>query len=312
MSEQTVGRLLRQYLAKRGIGPKYYGSLSRRAGLSPGHVAKIVSGSTRPELGTLLKIADAERFTDDERAALEMASGGALPPGSLKKTLATRYPSVEEEREMNNGKRPRLRFSERRAFLLLTGPRDPSRVPRTLAKTHDSYADVAWRAGVVFGPYDAIVRVTTPEGVSVLDYAEDLYRLGEDEVRTVETIPLRDGMPAIYLDKQFSTQHLKKRGYRWATIFLQDLGGERSREYTEIFYEVSEDREFRGALHLLTAAVTVSQYDSVVEVLVANLDVLQKYVRDAQRHAWEEYGRRVHTITYFATEIQRQEHALEF
>lgn len=43
----------------------------------------------------------------------------------------------------------------------------------------------------------------------------------------------------------------------------------------------------------------VGQFDTVVEVLAANLSHLQRYVRSAQEIA-NDAGRNVHTVTYFS------------
>jgi hypothetical protein len=293
MSEETVGALLDSYFKKRRKSDAHWASTSEQAGLDHQHIKRIIKPKAgtnpKPEVGTLLKIADALRLNDDERAALEQASGH-LKPGCLKRTHAERY---EEPT-----------ISMRRAVLLLTAPKDPSPLPEALKRKDKRYAEVAIRTGVVFGLHDVVVRATTPFGVSVLNYSQELFDRGK--LRTVETIPLRDDMP-IYLDKTFSNEHLGDADYLWATIFVEALGGERKPEFPEIFYDVAQGERFGfwGGVHLLTAAITVGQFDSVVELLAVNQDVLQRYVREAQDFAWAEYGREAHTITYFSNHLRK-------
>ncbi len=290
MSEETVGGLLESYFKKRRK-EDYYASVSLQAGLARQHIKRIIEPEhgkkpQRQTCGTLLKIADALRLDDDERKALEQASGHK--PGSLKKTQA------ERDQEPT--------ISMRRAVLLITAPKDPSPFPDTLKQKDKRYAEVATRTGVVFGLHDVVVRATTPVGISVLNYSQELF--DRFKLRTVETIPLRDDMP-IYLDKTFSNEHLGDTDYLWATILVEALGGERKPEFPEIFYSVAEQEKFWGGVHLLTAAITVGQFDSMIELLAVNHDVLQKYVRESQDFAWAKHGREAHTITYFSNHLRK-------
>lgn len=290
MSEETVGALLERYFKKRRK-EEYYASVSLQAGLARQAIERIIDPDpkSKPQkqyCGTLLKIADALRLDDQEREGLERASGH-LKPGSLKRTHAEPYQEST--------------ISMRRAVLLLTAPKDPSRLPDKLKQKDRRYANVVTRTGVVFGLHDVVVRATTPVGVSVLNFSQALF--DQFKLRTVETIPLRDDMP-IYLDKTFCNEHLRETDYLWATIFVEALGGDRKPEFPEIFYKVAEQEKFWGGVHLLTAAITVGQFDSVIEILAVNQDVLQKYVRESQDFAWAEHGREAHTITYFANHLR--------
>jgi hypothetical protein len=295
--EQTVGHLLRTYLADNQITrDRQYKLFGPLIGLEPSYIKKILDTELHPTRGTLLKIADGLRLGAEQREALELASGHRDDhAGFLNETHAEEY----EESSI----------SMRRGILLITGPEDPSTLPYSTVKKARNWR-VAARSGVVFGPYDVLVRVTTSEDMSVLDYSQFLFQ-NYDVLRTVETIPLRDDMP-IYLDKTFSNEHLGDTDYVWATIFIQALGGTRSIEFPDIFYEVAEKEEFWGGVHLLTGAITVGQFDSVVEILACNLDILQTYVRAAQSHAWKQHKREVHTITYFATHLNRRKLVAEF
>ena len=87
--------------------------------------------------------------------------------------------------------------------------------------------------------------------------------------------------------------------YYWAVIFIEALTTTKTPEPRDIFQKVALRPEFKGGIHLLTAGVVVGQFDTVVEVLAANLSHLQKYVRAAQESA-NDADRDVHTITYFA------------
>lgn len=297
MASQTVAGLLRTYLAAKKLRTTHYRQFSARIGLDPKSIENILKGESHPTRGTLLKIADGLRLDEAERKELARASGhDAQHAGFLRKTQAEQYQETA--------------ISMRRGVLLLTAPEDPSRLPYSAIRKGTTWERVVARSGVVFGPYDAVVRVTTPEGVSVLDYSQFLFQK-HDLLRTVETIPLRDDMP-IYIDKTFSDEHLGDSDYIRATIFIQALGGERSVEFPEIFHEVAEKEDFWGGVHLLTAAITVGQFDSVAEILASNLDILQSYVREAQLHAWKMYEREAHTITYFATHLSCRKLVAEF
>lgn len=131
---------------------------------------------------------------------------------------------------------------------------------------------------MVFGWHDVVVRLTTPENVSVLEYVDDLFTA--KSLRTIETILLRDDLP-MYVDRTFVADDTLTRDYRLATIFVQALGDCKKPEFIDIFREVAGWEEFRGCIHLLTAAVAVGQFDSVVEVLASNVDQLKSYVRRA-------------------------------
>ena len=109
----------------------------------------------------------------------------------------------------------------------------------------------------------------------------------------------------MYLDHEFRQGGLEANDYYWAVIFVQALSTPKKPEFREIFHSVSKRSDFKGSIHLLTAGVAVGQFDTVVEVLAANLPRLQKYVRDSQRLATDE-GRQVHTVTYFAPAWQQQ------
>jgi transcriptional regulator with XRE-family HTH domain len=293
----TVPDLLKTYLTEGHLRPNHYRQFSVRIGLDRLHIEHILEGRSKPTRGTLLKIADGLRLDAGRREALERASSHyPQHKGFLEETKAKQY----EESVI----------SMRRAILLLTAPEDPSKLPYDAITHGKEWKTVVARSGIVFGPYDVVVRVTTPKGVSTLDYSQYLYQRN-DLLRTVETIPLRDDMP-IYIDKTFSGEHLGESDYIWATIFIEALGGQRSVEFPEIFYEVAEEERFWGGVHLLTAAITVGHFDSVVEILASNLDVLQHYVREAQSHAWTKYNREAHTITYIATHLSRRKRIAEF
>ena len=299
MPDPTVADLLKTYLAERNITRETQRKLfSAQIGFEPSYFDKILSkDNRRPNRGTLLRISDGLRLGEAERGALEQAAAHpARHDGYLK---ATKAEACKEES-----------ISMRRAFLLLTGPEDPSKFPYAPIRRGTRWERVVARSGVVFGPYDVVARVTTPLGVSVLDYSQFLFQK-YDALRTIETIPLRDDM-RFYVDKSFSNEHLGESDYIWATIFVQTLGGRRSIEFPDIFFEASEKEEFWGGVHMLTAGITVGQFDSVVEILAANLGVLQRYVRKAQAYAWETYGREAHTITYFARQLAPRKLIAEF
>lgn len=190
----------------------------------------------------------------------------------------------------------------RRAVLLLTAPEDPHKLPFRVR-------NVATRSGVVFGWHDVAVRITTPEGSSVLDYADRLFEKGS--LRTIETIPLRDDLPA-YVDQHFSSKDLNAGDYFWAVIFVQALGTPPEKiEIRDTFHYVASRPKFHGGIHLLTAAVAVGRFDTVVEILAANLSLLQHYIRDAQKLS-NERGQDVHTVTYFALRWEQKPVAAAF
>jgi hypothetical protein len=276
-----------------------YRQLSTQAGLDDQIIEKILGGAIKkPHRVTLVKIADVLRLGDVERATIERLSGHTQK-GFLKECRA-----IEEA---HDGSEPPA-MSMRRAVLFITAPEDPLDMIYN-SRRWKNWSKIALRAGSVFGVYDIAVRVTTPPGTTVFQYGDDLFR--EGSIRTIETIPLRDDMP-IYLDKAFSNEHLKETDYHWAMICLQALGGERDIEFPQIFFEVAEQKMFWGGVHLLTAATAVGQYDSVVEVLVSNLEILKKYVRKAQNVAKEKYSRDLHMISYVAIAMKTWKTASEF
>lgn len=256
--------------------------LSERAGLGDQGIEHIVDKQeVQASRGTLLKIAAAMALKPPEREELERAVG--YLPGSLRETKAER---LEWDR-----------ISMRRGVLLLTAPTDPHLLP-----LDSMQQDVATRTGVVFGWHDVVVRITTPQDRSVLDYADDLFESGA--LRTVETIPLRDDLP-IYLDREFSFEGLETGDYYWAVIFIQALGTPTKLEVRDIFYDTSSQPQLQGGIHLLTAAVAVGGFDTVVEVLASNLLQLQAYVRDSQKLC-SDNGQEIHTVTYFALQWQQK------
>jgi uncharacterized protein with GYD domain len=288
MAEQSgegrmVGGLLLEFLTAHGIEGYQYKQLGERAGLDRTRVARIVAETDRNvkhDRSTLIRLADAIQLTDDERERLEAVAGYPNSPGFLRRT--------EPVRHQESG------MSLRRGILLLTAPTDPSRLPASVARSERASV----RSGVVFGPHDVVVRVTAREGSNIFAFADALFSKGP--VRTMQTIPLRDDMP-IYLDKDLNAEYYSH--YILATIFVEALGGPRKPEFPELLYEVAMSGSFAGGLRLLTAAVTVGQYDSVVEVLAANREILQRFVREAQAYALKERGREAHMITYFATDL---------
>jgi hypothetical protein len=300
----SISSVLYGFLTKRKLTlQSHWVSIGHRAGLGRQAIERLVEPKgedPHPTRGRLVKVAEALRLDADERAELERVSGHSDHPGFLRETRAKLLDGPQATSEDVPVTAPRKPISMRRAVLLITAPEDPSKKLGRKATT-PPWNEVAFRSGVVFGAHDYVLRATTPEGVSVLDYSQWLFEKGR--LRTVETVPLRDDMP-IYLDREFSNAHLFDNDYVWATIFIQALGGVRKPEFPKIFYEVSEDQRFWGGVHLLTAAITVGQYDSVVEILASNLDVLQNYVRDAQRFALDEHQREAHTVTYFATHLK--------
>lgn len=277
----SVGECIARCFEERGWDQPKYAELSKNAGLDDQWAERTIEAGNgkgkprRARRGSLLKIAAAMDLTAAERSELESSAG--LPEKSLKATKAMR---------IKQGK-----ISMRRAVLLLTAPTDPHRLPLQL-----KVKDVARRSGVVFGPHDVVVRVKTPPKVSVLEYADRLF--ASKRLRTLETIPIRDDLP-MYVDGEFSKSELHDDDYYWAIIFIEALTAKTKPEPRDIFYEVAFRPEFKGGIHLLTAGVVVGQFDTVVEILAANLGHLQKYVRAAQESA-SQVGRDVHTVTYFA------------
>ena len=284
----TLGDLLTKFARSKN---KPYSDISRRAGLDDQAFKKIATGETKdPSVGTLIKIGDALGLSQSQLDELARAAGH--PMGILRRCEAV----PDQERAI----------SMQRAVLLLTAYQDPTDLPADILKRRHikgtPFAQTSTRRGVVFGIHDAVIRATTPEGLSVLDYSQKLFT--EGQLRTIETIPIRDDMP-IYIDKTFKCQHLAKNDYIWANIFVQGLGGNPEVEFPKVFYDV-ERMKFHGGIHLLTAAVTIGQYDSVVEVLAANIDVLQEYVRQCQDSALDQ-GREAHTVTYVSMRLKSQE-----
>jgi hypothetical protein len=278
---ESLGTLIARYLAEHRVEPRDYGLTSKRAGLDDQWIEKTIKrNASTAKRGSLLKIAAALELTPEERMELELVAG--LPESSL---LATKAEEICEPT-----------VSMRRAIILLTAPTDPHLSPLRV-----KIPGVAIRTGVVFGWHDVITRVTTPKGVSVLDYVDRLFNGGK--LRTIETIPLRDDLP-IFIDREFDEKGLEDGDdYYWAVIFVQALGTPKKPEFRDIFLKVAQRSDFKGGIHLLTAGVAIGQFDTVVEVLAGNFSRLQKYVRDSQMHAIEE-GRQVHTVTYFAPRWQ--------
>ncbi len=256
-----------------------WASVSKEAGLDDQRVQSIIEprSGKPPQVrrGTLLKVAAALDLSGEERSELSQATGHES--NWLAATVAAR---IHEEK-----------ISMRRAVLLLTGPTDPYGL-----HFHKRLGGVAMRSGIVFGWHDVVVRLTTPENVSVLEYADDLFKA--EALRTLETILLRDDLP-MYVDRDFVVDETLVRDYRLATIFIQALGDRKKPEFVDVFREVAGWKECRGSIHLLTAAVAVGQFDSVVEVLASNVEQLKNYVRKAQRHGRDQ-GKEAHTVTYIA------------
>jgi hypothetical protein len=264
----------------------HWAAVSKDAGLDDQRVQSIIrprnGKSPQVRRGTLLKIAAALDLSEEERRELARASGQKAD--WLAATVAAR---VHEEK-----------ISMRRAVLLLTGPTDPYGL-----HFHKRQGGVAARSGIVFGWHDVVVRLTTPEGVSVFDYVDDLFKA--EALRTIETILLRDDLP-MYVDGDFSGDETLVRDYRLATIFVQALGNRKKPEFIDVFREVAGWKEFRGCIHLLTAAVAVGQFDSVVEVLASNVIQLKKYVRTAQAES-RERRKEAHTVTYIAEQWRQRD-----
>lgn len=281
IASQGIGEVLARCFASRGFDPTRWASVSKRAGLDDEAVKRIIKprGDRAPNVrhGTLLKIAAAMDLDGVERDALASAAG---------KGEGWLTPVVAKQLELGG-------ISMRRAVLLLTGPRDPHGLHFS-----QRMGGVAVRSGVVFGWHDVVLRLTTPKGVSVLSYADDLFTA--DSIRTVETILLRDDHLPMYVDQDFVADKDLVADFRWAVIFVQALGERKTPEFPDIFREVALMDEFKGCIHILTAAVAVGQFDSVVEVLASNVSCLKDYVRKAQDHGRREWGREAHTVTYFA------------
>ncbi|HEX8053548.1 MAG TPA: helix-turn-helix transcriptional regulator [Thermoleophilaceae bacterium] len=306
MAEETLASLLKRFLADRGFRElSSYRVMSRRGGLDDQAIERILSGKTkRPSRAKLLRIVETLRLEQHERNALEAASHHSeTHPGFLTVTRAERVPAPGQEPALGPGRVREGPMWMQRGVILLTAFGDPSDLIKEYTKKSGPWGNVAWRSGVVFGPYDVVVRATTPKGKSVMDFAEQLFEDGEDPderwmVRTIETIPLRDDMP-FYLDPAPSHDHLTPNCV-WATIFIQALGGERQPEFPQLFYERANQPDFWGGVHFLTGAVTIGQYDSVVEIIAGNVNILKEYVRAAQKHAaTKPYDRHAHTITYY-------------
>jgi hypothetical protein len=279
--------LLPRLFEAHGLGPSFYSVVSKSAGLDDETVVRVVKEKKlRLTHGKLMKIAAALELRPAERTELEGSVGMAR--GSLRQTEARLLPKEKA-------------ISMRRAVLLLTAPADPHLLP-----LHPTRKLVATRTGVVFGWHDVVVRITTPEQLSVLDYADDLFKTGR--LRTIETIPLRDDLP-MYVDQEFDAKPVRADDYFWAVIFVQALGTPGHPEPVEIFHDTAS--EYLGGIHVLTAAVAVGRFDSVVEVLAGSLLQLQLYVRRAQELC-QENGQQVHTVTYFASEWRQRPYVAEF
>ncbi len=278
-----LGELIADCFARHGFAERDYGPLSTYAGLGDQWVSKTIKRkASTARRGTLLKIAAALDLSPQERAEMEQVAG--LPRNSLRATKA------EEVCERDG-------ISMRRAIILLTAPTDPHLSPLRV-----KMPGVALRTGVIFGWHDVVTRVTTPDNATVFDYAERLFN--GKKLRSIETIPIRDDLPT-FIDREFDERGLEDSDdYWWAVIFVQTLGTPTKPEIRNIFHQVSQGSEFKGGIHLLTAAVAVGQFDTVIEVLAGNLGRLQKYVRVAQSLA-KEAGWDVHTVTYFSQHWQR-------
>lgn len=274
-----IGEVLSESIRKRGMERVHWAQISKEAGLDDQRIQSIITprSGKPPQVrrGTLLKLAAALDLDQEERGKLARAAGQEREWLAATAATLLREPKV----------------SMRRAVLLLTGPTDPYRL-----HFHTRQGGVSTRCGVVFGWHDVVVRLTTPKKVNVLDYADDLFKA--DSLRTLETILLRDDLP-MYVDSDFVADDTLVRDYRLATIFIQALGDSKKPEFIDVFREVAAEKPFRGSIHLLTAAVAVGQFDSVVEVLAANLEQLKNYVRAAQACAREQ-GKEAHTVTYIA------------
>ncbi len=277
LENPRLWQLITHFFEARDWDRSYYTIVSERAGFDDWKVERIVDRQeAQASRGTLLKIAAAMGLDPSERKELEQVVVG-YPRANLCETRAE--PLVLD------------RVSMRRGVLLLTAPTDPHLLPLNSAQH-----EVATRTGVVFGWHDVVVRITTPESRSVLDYADELF--GSNDLRTIETILLRDDLPT-YIDQAFSVEGLDTGDYYWAVIFVQALGTPTKVEVRDLFSETASEPDLQGGIHLLTAAVVVGRFDTVVEVLAANLLKLQAYVRSAQKRCSDD-GQEVHTVTYFA------------
>ena len=278
-----VGAVVARAFDARGLRDPDYKLISEQARVSitSGPSAWILGrDDAKIRRGSLLKFAAAIELSLEERSALEKANGEE--EGSLCATEAA-------EIHLNTG------MSMRRAVLLLTAPTDPhTSFPFRIGKA-------ATRSGVVFGWHDVVARVTTPENTTVLKHSDEMFATGA--LRTIETIPLRDDLPA-YVDQDFKGAHLDK-DYFWATIFVQALGTPGQPDLQHLFQTVSKRTLFMGNIHLLTAAVAVGQFDAVVEVLAAKIENLQHFVREAQKLS-RERSQHIHTVTYFAAQWEAE------
>ena len=282
-----VGAVVAQAFDARGLGYPDYKLISEQAGLNHQWAERAILNQDDAKVyrGSLLKFAAAMELSLEERSALEKANGEK--EGSLCATEAT-------EIHLSTG------MSMRRAVLLLTAPTDPHKLPFQIKKA-------ATRSGVVFGWHDVVARVTTPENTTVLEHSDEMFATGD--LRTIETIPLRDDLPA-YIDQDFKGENLDK-AYFWATIFVQALGTPGQPELQHLFQTVSKRTLFLGNIHLLTAAVAVGQFDAVVEVLAAKIENLQHFVREAQKLS-RERSQHIHTVTYFAAQWEQKTFGLRF
>lgn len=287
-AKESVGELVARAFEVRDLGAPDYKLVSERAGLNDQWAERTIDArpGAKSHRGSLLKFAAAIELMPHERNALETANGQV--EGSLRATEAALVRRKEG-------------ISMRRAVILLTAPTDPHRLPLRMGKA-------ATRSGVVFGWHDVVARVTTPEGVSVLQHSDRLFATGQ--LRTIETIPLRDDLPA-YIDQDFTSAGLAAGDYFWAVIFVQALGTPGKPELQHLFHTVAQRPTFKGNIHLLTAAVAVGQFDAVVEILAAKILNLQEFVREAQKLS-SERSQHVHTVTYFAAQWDERPHGGRF
>lgn len=281
-SKESVGELVARAFEVRGLGEPDYKLMSEQAGLDHQWAKRTIKDrpNAKAHRGSLLKFAAAMELTSEERSAFETANGEVN--GSLRATEA-------EQVHLRDG------ISMRRAVVLLTAPTDPHKLPLRVGKA-------ATRSGVVFGWHDVVARVTTPPGASVLKHSDLLFETGQ--LRTIETIPLRDDLPA-YIDQDFTSTGLTVGDYFWAVIFVQALETPGKPELQHLFHTVAKRPKFRGNIHLLTAAVAVGQFDAVVEILAARIVSLRDFVRDAQKLC-SDRSQQVHTVTYFAAQWEEK------
>ncbi|HTA97714.1 MAG TPA: hypothetical protein VK730_08750 [Solirubrobacteraceae bacterium] len=280
-TRDSVGAAVARAFEVRGLREPDYKWISEQAGLNHQWAERAILGRDDAKIrrGSLLKFAAAIELNVEERSALERANGEE--EGSLCATEAA-------EIHLSTG------MSMRRAVVLLTAPTDPHKLPFRIGKA-------ATRSGVVFGWHDVVARVTTPKNTTVLKHSDEMFATGA--LRTIETIPLRDDLPA-YIDQDFKGAHLDK-DYFWATIFVQALGTPGQPELQHLFQTVSKRTMFMGNIHMLTAAVAVGQFDAVVEVLAAKIVNLQHFVREAQKLS-RERSQHIHTVTYFAAQWEQK------